>query len=83
MALNDSRMDMRLGWVIALIGILLTGAFGLMSFSGRAGALETRVSAIEQRQNGTDADIKRMDDDMKHVLDSLARIEQKVEDLKK
>jgi hypothetical protein len=65
-----------MGWIIALMALVLGAAGGLVSFSARAGALETRMDHTEKAQATTDMDMKK-------VLDSLARIEQKVSDLGK
>ncbi len=66
----------RMGWIIALIGLVLASAGGIISLSARAGALETRMTIAEKNQSETNIDMKK-------VLDSLARIEQKVSDLGK
>lgn len=67
MAINDARA----GWVVALIAICIAAIGGMITVSARAGAIEVRVQAVEQRQAAIDGKLDS-------IADAVARIEGKL-----
>lgn len=63
----------QISWVIALVGAVLTLVFAAMAASNRAGAVEQRVSALEESHRAESLVLQ-------NIRDSVARIEQKITD---
>lgn len=71
--------DLRAAWIVSLIALTLASVGGLITVSARAGAIETRVSAVEGWQASWQMrDEKRQADvsaKLGIIAESVARIE--------
>ncbi len=76
-----SRVNPLNTW-ISIIALIITLAVYIITTSSTAGALQQRVKGVEDAQKANSEKLDKHTDNLSDIVKTLARIEQKIDDVR-